>query len=78
MDGFKNGDCDMTKAQQDINRKLQILNYAKEIGNISKACCYFGISRQRYYQWERAYKRYGEPALINSKPCPQNPTLRMK
>jgi len=67
----------MTKAQQDINRKLRILNYAKKIGNISKACRYFGISRETYYQWRRAYEKYGESALINSKPCPQNPTLRM-
>jgi hypothetical protein len=33
----------MTKAQRDIRRKLGILTYAKEVGNISKTCCYFGI-----------------------------------
>lgn len=66
----------MTKAQRDIKRKLRILNYAKEIGNVSKACRYFGISREAYYQWKRAYERHGEKALINSKPCPENPRLR--
>jgi hypothetical protein len=34
------------KAQQDIARKLKVLNYAKEIGNVSKTCRYFGICRE--------------------------------
>ena len=66
----------MTKAQRDIKRKLRVLNYAKQIGNISKACRYFGISRETFYQWKRAYEQHGETALINSKPCPENPKLR--
>jgi transposase len=66
----------MTKAQRDIKRKLRVLNYTKEIGNVSKTCLYFGISREAFYQWKRAYEKYGEKALINSKPCPQNPKLR--
>jgi hypothetical protein len=67
----------MTKGQRDIKRKLRILIYAKEIGNISKACRYFGISRQGFYKWEKAYAAYGEKGLINSKPCPENPSLRI-
>ncbi len=67
----------MTKAQRDIRRKLRILTYAKGIGNISKACRYFGISRQGFYKWEKAYAAYGEKGLINSKPCPENPSLRI-
>ena len=66
----------MTKAQRDIKRKLRVLNYAQEIGNVSKACRYFGISRETFYQWKRAYAEHGEKALINSKPCPENPKLR--
>ncbi len=66
----------MTKAQRDIRRKLRILTYAAEIGNISKACRYYGISREGFYQWKRAYATSGEKGLINSKPCPENPTLR--
>ena len=49
----------MTKAQRDIKRKLRILNYAKKIGNISKACRYYGISREAFYRWKRAYEEYG-------------------
>ena len=39
------GGRDMTKAQCDIKSKLRVLNYAKEIGNLLKACRYFWISR---------------------------------
>lgn len=64
----------MTKAQRDIRRKLRILNYAKETGNISKTCRY--VSREIFYRWRRVYAEKGEEGLINSKPCPENPKLR--
>ena len=67
----------MRKAQSDIKRKLRVLKYAKEIGNVSKACQYFGISHEAYYQWKRAYEQPGEKGLINSKPCPENPKVRI-
>ena len=50
----------MTKAQRDIKRKLRVLNYAKEIGNVSKACRYFGISRETFHLWKRAYEQHGD------------------
>lgn len=53
------------------------MKYADTIKNISKACRYFGISRETFYQWKRAYLQKGEKGLINSKPCPENPTLRV-
>jgi transposase-like protein len=49
----------------------------RRLATISRACRYFGISRETYYQWKRAYEKYGEPGLINSKPRPENPTLRI-
>lgn len=64
------------KSHSDIRRKLKVLNYAKEIGNITKACRYFGISRETFYQWKRAYEVHGETGLINNKPCPVNLKLR--
>ena len=66
----------MTKAQRDIKRKLRVLHHAAESGNVSKTCRYFGISRETFYQWKRAYEKTGEKALVNSKPCPANPKLR--
>lgn len=65
------------KALSDIRRKLRILEYGKQTRNISKACRYFGISRETYYQWKRDYEQKGEKALINSKPCPENPKIRV-
>lgn len=44
------------RAEQDIARKLKVLSYAKEIGNISKTCRYFGICRETFYKWKRAYE----------------------
>ncbi len=64
------------KELSDIRRKLKVLNYAKEIGNAAAACRRFGISGETCYKWKRAYARDGARALINSKPCPQNPKLR--
>jgi hypothetical protein len=67
----------MTKAKRDIKRKLRVLDYAQENRNISKTCRYFVISRQTYYECKQAYAEYGEKGLINSKPCSENPTLRV-
>ena len=44
------------KEQHDISRKLKVLNYAEEIGNISKTCRYSGICRETFYKWKRAYE----------------------
>jgi hypothetical protein len=35
----------MTKINRDIQRKLRVLKHAEEIGEVSKACRYFGIGR---------------------------------
>jgi transposase-like protein len=66
----------VTQAQRDIRRKLKVIEYADQLGNISKACRYFGISRESYYRWKKALADKGEEGLVNSKPCPENPRLR--
>jgi len=66
-----------TKALADIRRKLKVLEHGKENRNVAKTCRHFGISRETYYKWKRDYEREGEKALINSKPCPQNPKIRV-
>lgn len=57
------------KAQYDIARKLKVLNHATEHGNISKTCRYFGICRETFYKWKRAYETDGEEGLVNNKSC---------
>jgi len=64
------------KRRARYRRKLRALNYADQIGNVSKTCRYFGISRDTFYRWKRDYHQNGEQGLINSKPCPHNPKLR--
>jgi transposase InsO family protein len=65
------------KANWEIRRKLRVSNYAARVKNISKVCRYFGISRQTYYSWKARFEKDGEPGLVNNKPCPQNPKMRV-
>ncbi len=64
----------MTPAQRDISRKLRIFNYAKQIGNVTAACRHFGISREIYYRWKRAYEKDGEQT--GATPLPSVPHRR--
>lgn len=68
----------MTQDQREINRKLRVLEYAKEIGNVSKACRFYGLSRQGFYKWKRAYDRLGEAGLIRAKPGPTTETSTLR
>ncbi len=65
------------KAHFSVHHKLKILAYGKEHKNVSQTCRFFGISRESYYKWKRDYEKHGEKALVNSKPCPQNPKIRV-
>ncbi len=62
------------KTKRDIAHKTKILNHARESKNIAKTCRHFGISRETFYTWKRAYERDGEKGLINNKPYPENLT----
>ena len=65
------------KANREIKRKLRVFNYAARVKNISKVCRHFGISRQTYYSWKAKFEKDGESGLINNKPCPENPKMRV-
>jgi transposase len=66
----------MSKAERDTKRKLGVFRYAEKVGDISKACRHFGISRQIFYDWKHRYERDGEKGLIDYKPCPENPSVK--
>ena len=65
------------QAEHDIRRKLKVLEFAEINGNVSQSCRFFGISRDTFYRWKRDYETEGEKGLINSKPCPENPKIRV-
>lgn len=64
------------KERSDIKRKLNVINYAKKVGNINKACRHYGVSKTIYFEWIKKFKKEGESGLINHKPCPENLKLR--
>ena len=49
----------MTQSQYIINRKLNIVELGKTLGNISEACRKLGVSRQHYYDIKRAIDEEG-------------------
>jgi transposase-like protein len=73
---FVSREVGMTQQQRDIKRKLAVLEYAQDCANVARTCRHFGISRQCYYNWLRAYERRGEAGLVNRGPCPENHSLR--
>ena len=50
----------MTHEKRDIQRKLRLLQHAEKIGNIRKACRYFGVGRSSFYRWQDAYQKWGD------------------
>lgn len=46
-----------------VKRKIQVLNYAKEIGSVRKTCELFGISKRSFYNWKNKYEKDGEEGL---------------
>jgi transposase-like protein len=49
-------------------KKLFILEYAKYIGNVTKACKELNIPRSSFYDWKRAFGKEGESGLLRKKP----------
>lgn len=65
------------QAEHDIRRKTRVLEYAASCGNVSHACRKYGVSRDTFYRWKKQLEKGGPEALINSKPCPENPKIRV-
>jgi transposase InsO family protein len=54
----------VTSDQIIYQRRLCVLAHAAETGNVSETCRVFGISRTRFYEWQRVAERYGVEALM--------------
>lgn len=53
----------MTMQDRLINAKINILQLAQELGNISKACKKAGIARSSFYEIKKAFEQFGREGL---------------
>ena len=55
------------KFRRDVDHKLRVLRHADQIGDVGKACRYFGVGRASFYRWRGAYRQHGVLPLRNAR-----------
>lgn len=54
----------MTHEDIVYDRRVRLIEYAAECGNVTHACRVFGVSRKTYYQWVNTASQYGLAGLL--------------
>jgi transposase InsO family protein len=62
-----------TVAQKSARRKLNLLELANDLGNVSEACRRIGYSRDQFYEIRRNYQAFGSEGLLDKARGPRNP-----
>jgi len=65
----------MQKEIRDVLRsrfKLAVLEFARGIGSVTKACQEFKVPRSTFYEWNKAYNKEGKEGLARKKPVAIN------
>ena len=55
-----------------VEKRLQVIKLAKQIGNISEACRIHGMNRSSFYGWKRRYELHGIEGLYNLPSTPKH------
>ncbi|WP_269580685.1 IS481 family transposase [Roseibium sp. Sym1] len=63
----------MTTKDKIARRKLSLLDLAKDLDNVSKACRLMGYSRQQFYEIRRNFQTYGADGLVDRLPGAKGP-----
>jgi transposase InsO family protein len=61
--------------------RLRVIARAQALGNVTRACREFGVSRTLFYRWQRRYLAYGPDGLYPKRSGPRRgrpPTLRVE
>jgi len=62
-----------TLAQKAARRKLNLLELANDLGNVSEACRRIGYSREHFYEIRRNYQAFGSEGLLDKARGSRNP-----